>query len=987
MTNGRETKSERFYTLTWLPWALGFGVLALYLLTGNRNLSFLSDWAVVQQLPMGVRSLGWYYGAEFLTPVYYAVTLPLRLLPPQFIPLALNVFSALCGALALGQLARSVALLPQDRTRDQREHTDSRNGLLTISLAWLPSVLAVTVCGLGLTFWEQGTNGTGEMFDLLLFSYILRCFLEYRLDEKEARLFRAALVYGLTITNNPAMIAFFPIFVGALVWTRKLQFFNLRFLGRMTLCGLIGLLFYLLLPTIGSLSPNQTGTFWELLQANLTSQKWVLTSFPRITLLLLSLTTLLPVFLLSIKWSSQFGDPSRIGVAITNTAFHLCHLVILLACLWMSLDPGFSPRKVAPNLPFPCNNLTFLPLYYLAALSIGYYSGYLLLVSRAIGTRSNKPTPLARLLQRVTTCGLFLLLLAAPAILIHRNFPQIRLTNGPLQSQFAANLAAGLPESGFILSDDPRRLWILQEWLTKQSRAKNFTFVCTAWLQAPPYQKFLHRKFPKWIPPALTDDKTPISQEALLSALVQMGKENKIAYLHPSFGYYFESFFSQPSGLGCWLVLHQNSELVPPPQSPEVIARNKTFWDETAPATLKQILPVTVPPDVTHRMNALEKFYNAIGLKQEKNQQTLMLGSIYSRSLVNWAVELQKTGDYESAAAQLKLAQQLNPKNVVAEINLAFNEKHHRGGSVEVEFTKAIDEYFGESRSWEQVLTLNGPYDDPSLSFAQGYVFVQGNLIRQAAQAFDRTRVQATNDITSRLWLGQLNLNRNFPDRTLDMIREVREIAARVPGMSTNITDLFTLEAAAHLAKKEDAIATTIIETNLANHPGNFDLLASACKTYADNARHTNALAITERMLVLAPENAACWLNKGCFLVELASYPEAIKAFDRVLTIETNNYTAILYRAIASLRADKLDDAVKDYEVVQRQFPKAFQVDYGLGEIAYRRRDTNAAISHYESYLKNAPPKTAEANLISERLDELKGVKPKAAGQPALKAN
>ncbi len=82
-------------------------------------------------------------------------------------------------------------------------------------------------------------------------------------------------------------------------------------------------------------------------------------------------------------------------------------------------------------------------------------------------------------------------------------------------------------------------------------------------------------------------------------------------------------------------------------------------------------------------------------------------------------------------------------------------------------------------------------------------------------------------------------------------------------------------------------------------------------------------------------------------------------------------------RAIASLRSDKLDDALKDYEAVQREYPKAHQVYYGLGEIAYRRKDTNAALRHYESYLSNAPPDYVEAKFVADRIKELRGDKPK----------
>lgn len=983
MTNGREPNQNRHYTLTWLPWLLGSGVLALYLLTLNHNLSFLQDWAMVQQLPMGVRASGWYFGAEFLTPVYYAATYPLRWLPTQYIPIALNLFSAVCAALALGQLARSVALLPHDRTRDQREHLTHHDSLLTAGCPWLPPLLAILVCALGLSMWEHGTNGTGEMLDLLLFAYIVRSFLEYRLDEKESRLYRTAVVYGLAITNNPAMIAFFPVFVGALVWTRKLQFFKLRFLGRMALGGLAGLSFYLLLPTIGSLSANHTGTFWDLLQANLYSQKVILASFPRMTLLLLSLTTILPVFLLSIRWSSQFGDPSQIGAAVTSIAFHLCHLVILLAGLWMMLGPGFSPREVAATLPPPCNSLTFLTLYYLAALSIGYYSGYLLLISRAVATRSGKTSNAAKLGQSVGIAGVVLLLIATTAILVQRNLPQIRLTNGSLQTRFTADLATGLPDQGIVLTDDPRRLWPLQLRLTQQKRDQDYIFVCTAWLASPQYQKFLQRKYPHWTPPPITDEKVAIPQATLLRQLEVLARTNQVAYLHPSFGYYFESFNAQPSGLGSLLTLSPKDELLPPPLPRDAIARNQKFWAAAEEGIIAQLLPITIPP-VSLKLSGLNKFYKLIGLEPNpSNIEARLLGIYYSRSLVRWGVELQRAADYKSAAHMFDLAQKLNSRNVVAEINLAFNEKFQRGEPVGLEVDKKLDDIFGESRSWEQVLNINGPYDTPGLAYAQGYVFLQGNLVRQAAQYFDRTRQQATNDIASRLWLGQIHLNRNLPDRTLAMIAEIQQIARRMPETYTNLGDLFTLEAAAYLAKNDDATAQQIVATNLAAHPNNFTLIASACKAFADNGRYTNALELTERLIKLEPDNVPCWINRGCFQMEKPDYEAAIQSFSHVLTLETNNYRAVLYRAIAQLRAEKFDAAIKDYETVQRQYPKEFTVDFGLGEIAYRRHETNTAIRHYESYLNNAPPNTGEAKAVTGRLNELKGIKPPATNTVA----
>ena len=81
---------------------------------------------------------------------------------------------------------------------------------------------------------------------------------------------------------------------------------------------------------------------------------------------------------------------------------------------------------------------------------------------------------------------------------------------------------------------------------------------------------------------------------------------------------------------------------------------------------------------------------------------------------------------------------------------------------------------------------------------------------------------------------------------------------------------------------------------------------------------------------------------------------------------------------IAYLRNDQLDPAREDYEFLQNLFPDSRQVYYGLGEIAYRRKDTNLAIQHYEAYRSNAVPDAAETKFVEQRLQELRGVKPTA---------
>jgi len=66
-------------------------------------------------------------------------------------------------------------------------------------------MLAALACGLQITFWENATSGTGEMFDLLLFAYMIRCLLEYRVSGRTSWLARFAFVNGLGTADDWAM--------------------------------------------------------------------------------------------------------------------------------------------------------------------------------------------------------------------------------------------------------------------------------------------------------------------------------------------------------------------------------------------------------------------------------------------------------------------------------------------------------------------------------------------------------------------------------------------------------------------------------------------------------------------------------------------------------------------------------------------------------------------------------------------------------------
>src|SRR5687768_917493 len=101
------------FTQNKLPWIIAAATFAVYLFT-------LNHWVNLRSLQLVSKITGWDWTLPLNAPLLFLLTYPFNWLPNGIQPLALNVFTAVCAAATLGLLARSVALLPHDRTHEQR---------------------------------------------------------------------------------------------------------------------------------------------------------------------------------------------------------------------------------------------------------------------------------------------------------------------------------------------------------------------------------------------------------------------------------------------------------------------------------------------------------------------------------------------------------------------------------------------------------------------------------------------------------------------------------------------------------------------------------------------------------------------------------------------------------------------------------------------------------------------------------------------------
>jgi tetratricopeptide (TPR) repeat protein len=452
--------------------------------------------------------------------------------------------------------------------------------------------------------------------------------------------------------------------------------------------------------------------------------------------------------------------------------------------------------------------------------------------------------------------------------------------------------------------------------------------------------------------------------------LGMLSKSNEIFYLHPSYGYYFEQFYAEPHGVVYQMKLLPENSPTPPKAGAALISENENFWTQDAAPALASIAKIITPVAPNAPESVGEKMLDYFHVSREGNPNATIVGAYYSRSADFWGVELQRAGQWEKAADRFALATNLNPNNLVAEVNLEFNAKFRAHETAPVDLSKTTADSFS---NWREVLNTGGPFDEPSFCFRDGVILAQGNgFYRQAAAQFERVRELEPDFLPARLMLGQIYLMTHLPDRALDALRQPLDEPEKFGLARTNETELHVLASAVYFQKNEPDRATRLLETEVALHPDNNDLMGATAQVFIQRGLFTNALAVINRKLKAAPDDPLWLYMRGSVDVQLKKYSAAIADLTRVLAAQTNNYGALFDRAVANLQSDNLDAARADYQQLQQKFTNSFAVAYGLGEIAFRRHETNEAVRNYEIYLANANTNTDEAKTVAERLQSLK---------------
>ena len=194
-----------------------------------------------------------------------------------------------------------------------------------------------------------------------------------------------------------------------------------------------------------------------------------------------------------------------------------------------------------------------------------------------------------------------------------------------------------------------------------------------------------------------------INPSELIRSIQILVLTNSVYYLHPSFGYYFEYYSAEPHGMVYKLIAYPATTLLEPHLTPALEEENDRFWADAEQIALKPLEQAVSPPRPGAAPNFMESLQKEIHLEKERNTTASLLGTYYSRALDYWGVALQKAGRLTNAAVFFTRAMDVNPDNIVAEVNLECNKNpagrtSQLGPDLEI---RRGQSFAGECRSWD----------------------------------------------------------------------------------------------------------------------------------------------------------------------------------------------------------------------------------------------------------------------------------------------
>ena len=764
------------------------------------------------------------------------------------------------------------------------------------------------------------------------------------------------------MADNWVMFGYFPVLIAALIGLKGFSpFLNPRFLFRMALCGFAGMALCLLLPMLANFWSAGASEMWTALLEHFRIQKRMLSLLRLAPFRLLALTGLIPLLILSVRWKShtiQAADDTPQGVFFAKTTGHFIHALFLVVALWFTLEPRLGPKD------FDSSGILLIHRF-IWAMAAGYCAGYVLLFKQ--GKVQPRPSKLA-------IAGIRLLLLAMTAALLWKNFGSIQLTNSAATREFAKALADDLPPgNAAVLGEEQRTLLLLRGELGARGRDREVMLVDTAQLISPRYHERMAKTFKSRWPMVIgTNNSERITPEMLTTAVTALAEKESVFYAHPSSGLFFEKFAGVPKGSVHRLVLRTGEKISTSGLTEAELSENERLWQTRWSSHIGKLTS-----RIEAQRNSVARWKGSslkwLRFAERENVTATFLSGAYSKALNHWGVQLQRAGRDSEATEWFRRAIASNPVNLAARINLEFAERRARGDNSRLTVSWAR-EHFSETfdlyQNWWEVISRNGPVDEPTFLLQTGRFLLTTKNPHQAIAAFERCAELSPGWPMPRLFEALALIKTGAFARSLELATELegRSESFRGPGLAL----LLQCRVGALRGLGQTNEAWDCIERYVANHTKHVEVVSAAATLCAESGKFERELELLMELSARVKPDAGLLTRRGLAEFRLGRNKQAAETLTLALNIAPEDVQARLLRAVARLGDGQADAARADYQWLLKNPASAQPALFGLGNMAWREQDTNAAIRYYEQFMSNNAAATPQASVVSERLKQMK---------------
>ena len=462
-----------------------------------------------------------------------------------------------------------------------------------------------------------------------------------------------------------------------------------------------------------------------------------------------------------------------------------------------------------------------------------------------------------------------------------------------------------------------------------------------------------------------------ITPDVLLRTVVSLAEREPVFYAHPSSGLFFEKFAGESKGSVQQLALRTSGEISAKPTTAQ-LSENERLWQTRWSAHLEKLTAQIAArrADAARWKSSRLKW---LFVTERENKTATFLSGAVSKAMNHWGVQMLRAGGGGEAMEWFRRAVELNPTNLAALINLEFAQRRARGENAPLAMSWAREQFadaFDRYENWYEVISRNGPVDEPTYQLQTGRLLLTTGNPRQAVAAFRRCAELCPNWPMPKLFEAQSYNQTGAFERALELTTELggRPELFRGAGLAR----LLQCRVNALRGLNRTNEAWEVIEQSVSEHAAHGEVMSTAVTLCSTGGRIERELELLVALSARVKPDAGLLTRRGLAEFRLGRNKQAAETLTHALDLVPDDVQARLLRAVARLGDGQGDAARADYELLLKNPGSAQPALFGLGNMAWSAQDTNAAIRYYEQFMSNNAALTPQAGVVSERLKQMK---------------